>query len=81
MVAAMCDKFGDKILHDKKEMMAFIKVSMERCLNYDDEKQSSDLKTEMLNTSLAILSLILNIKVCVLFPGMIVVPFSVHSVK
>ena len=66
MIAAICDKFGDKILHDRAEIMAFIKVTMECCLSFDHGDQSDDLKMEMLSMSLAVLSLMVNTKVYVI---------------
>ena len=67
MVAAICDKFGDAVLNDRKEIMAFIRVTMECCLNFDCKEESYDLEMEMLSISLAVLSLMLNVKVCIMF--------------
>ena len=65
MAAAICDKFGDKVLNERTEIMTFIRVTMEHCLSFDSELESYDLKMEMLSISLAVLSLMLNVKVCI----------------
>ena len=67
MVAAICDKFGDAVLNDRKEIMAFIRVTMQFCLNFDCKEESYNLEIEMLSISLAVLSLMLNAKVCITF--------------
>jgi len=62
MSAAICDKFGDAVLNDRKEIMAFIRVTMQFCLNFDCKEESYNLEIEMLSISLAVLSLMLNAK-------------------